>query len=196
MVCFLVLSGWSLALPSVLKPRIVAGAAGLVLVAGCATQSSLTVGSAGPSGQPPTSTVAPTLPSEPTPAGTALCPYLKNEFVEQTNGQRVGKTAVSADKPHPACFFYRSDGGEQLRVQVLVVADPATARALVDRAAPVDTSDPATLPGGWEGGKQPTGSGAVFAVYKGGAAVVVAGNQQQTIKVSRIAEQVITTLRL
>jgi UPF0176 protein len=145
--------------------------------------------------QPATKTPAPP-PPDPTPANDAPCPYLEDDFVEQTNGQRVGKTAVSADAPHPACFFYRDDGGEQLRVQVLVNADPATARALVDRAAPVATSDPAQLPGGWDGGKQPTDSGAVFAVHKAGAAVVVISNQKQTIKVSRIAEQVIAALGL
>jgi UPF0176 protein len=178
------------------KPRLAVGAVGLALVAGCATQTLGSAGSVSSSVQLPPSTAAPAPPPESTPVGEASCPYLTDDFVEQTNGQRVGKTAVSADRPHPACFFYRSDGSEQLRVQVLVDADPATAMALVDRAAPVETSDPATLPGGWEGGKQPTGSGAVFAVYKDGAAVVVAGNQRQTIKVSRIAEQVITTLRL
>jgi UPF0176 protein len=165
-------------------------------VAGCATQTAGSASPTGPLTQPPAPTTAAPPPPEPTPAGQAPCPYLDDDFVEETNGQRVGRIAVSTDKPHPACFFYRSDGSEQLRVQVLVAADPATARALVDRAAPVDTSDPATLPGGWDGGKQPTGSGAVFAVYKGGTAVVITGNQQQTIKVSRIAEQVITALRL
>ena len=133
-------------------------------------------------------------PPEPKPARKAPCPYLDDEFVEQTNGQRVGETRISADEPHAACFFYRSDGKEQLRVQVAVALDPATARAMVDLAVPVDTSDPASLPGGWEGGKQPTDRGAVFAVHKDGAAVVVIGNQEQTIKVSRIAEQVITAL--
>lgn len=144
----------------------------------------------------PASTQPPPPPPEPTPARRAPCPYLEDEFIEQTNGQRVGKTQISADEPYPACFFYRSDGNEQLRVRVVSGLEPATARAMVDRAAPVDSSDPATLPGGWEGGKQPTDSGAVFAVYKGGAAVIVVGNQQQTIKVSRIAEQVITELNL
>lgn len=186
----------SLALPGVTKARIAASAAGLVLLAGCATQTAGSASPAGPVAQPPASSATVAPPAQPTPAVQAPCPYLDDDFVEQTNGQRVGRTAVSADKPHPACFFYRSDGNEQLRVQVLVAANPAAARALVDRAAPVDTSDPATLPGGWEGGKQPTGSGAVFAVYKGGAAVVVVSNQRQTIKVSRIAEQVISALHL
>jgi len=167
----------------------------LAATGGCATQLA---GKALPLEPvpPPASTMVAAPPPEPTPAELAPCPYLDAGFVEQTNGQRVGKTQISADRPHPACFFYRPDGDEQLRVQVVVNVDPATARATVDRAAPVDTSDPATLPGGWEGGKQPTDSGAVFAVYKDGAAVIVVSNQRQTIKVSRVAEQVITELGL
>lgn len=166
-------------------------------VTGCATQTTGTATPATPAmTAPPTpsTTTPPQPPPEPKPAREAPCPYLEDEFVEQTNGQRVGETRISADEPHAACFFYRSDGKEQLRVQVAVGLDPATARAMVDLAAPVDTSDPASLPGGWEGGKQPTDRGAVFAVHKDGAAVVVIGNQEQTIKVSRIAEQVVTAL--
>lgn len=174
-------------------------AAGLLLtlaaIGGCATQLA---GKALPvtPARPPSSTVVAAPPPEPTPAERAPCPYLDAGFVEQTNGQRVGKTQISTDEPHPACFFYRPDGDEQLRVRVVVDVDPATARAIVDRAVPVDTSDPATLPGGWEGGKQPTDSGAVFAVHKDGAAVIVVSNQRQTIKVSRVAERVITALSL
>lgn len=179
---------------------VLACAVGGAVTAGCATQTAGTATPATPVATVPpaptasTVTTPPQPPPEAKPARKAPCPYLEDEFVEQTNGQRVGETRISADEPHAACFFYRSDGKEQLRVQVAVELDPATARAIVDRAAPVDTSDPASLPGGWEGGKQPTDRGAVFAVYKDGAAVVVTGNQEQTIKVSRIAEQVITAL--
>jgi UPF0176 protein len=136
------------------------------------------------------------LPPELVPVRDGTCPYLQTQFVADTNGQRVSRVRLSADKPHPACFFYRPDGGEQLRVTVLVGVDPAVAEAVVDRAAPVASSDPATLPGGWQGGRQPTTTGAVFAVAKAGSAVVVVTNQKQTIKASRIAEQAITALRL
>jgi hypothetical protein len=136
------------------------------------------------------------VPPEPVPSRDGTCPYLQTAFVADTNGQRVSRVRVSADEPHPACFFYRADGNEQLRVQVLVGVDPAVARAVVDRAAPVASSDPATLPGGWEGGRQPTATGAVFAVAKAGSAVVVVTNQKQTIKASRIAEQAIAALGL
>ena len=146
---------------------------------------------------PPTGGPTPAaLPPEPVAVRDGACPYLRSDFVADTNGQRVSKVRLSAGEPHPACFFYRGDGGEQLRVQVLVAADPAVARAIVDRAAPVATSDPAQLPGGWQGGKQPTDAGAVFAVAKAGSAVVVVTNQQQTIKASRVAEQAITALGL
>ncbi len=174
---------------------------GLVLtVAGCATTtagdpaaptiSEQTTVQAAPTTRPPAVS-----PPDATPARDGKCPYLDTDFAAETNGQQVSKVRLSADEP-PACFFYRGDGDEQLRVQVLSAADPAVAKALVDRVTPVATSDPASLDGGWEGGKQPTDSGAVFAVAKGGAAVVVVTNQKQTIKASVVAERVITTLGL
>ena len=149
-----------------------------------------------PSQRTVTTTTAVVAPAEPTPARDGTCPYLSSDFVAQANGQHVSKVRLSADEPHPACFFYRGDGSLQLQVQVFHGAAPGVARAVVDRAAPVATSDPATLPGGWEGGKQPTDTGAVFAVAKAGAAVVVITNQKQTIKASRIAEQTIAALGL
>lgn len=145
---------------------------------------------------PVPTTPAPAVPPPaPTPAVDGDCPYLDASFVEETNGQRVSDVKLSADTP-PACFFYRGSGAVQLTVHVVTGVDPAVARALVDQAAPVATSDPATVPGGWDGGKQPTDEGAVFAVAKDGAAVVVTTNQNQTIKASRVAEQAIEALGL
>lgn len=144
--------------------------------------------------QPPTSTVAQPPPS-PVPAADGKCPYLENSFVAQANGQKVGKVKVSSDKPHPACFFYRSDGKIQLTVQVFV-GEPGPAKALVDQAAPVATSDPAKLSTGWTGGSLSTKTGAVFAVAKQGSAVVINTNQAQTIKAKRVAEQAIEALGL
>jgi UPF0176 protein len=147
--------------------------------------------------QPSTiTTTSVTLPPEPVAARDGNCPYLDTAFVAQANGQHVSRVRLSADQPHPACFFHRADGSVQLHVQVLAGVEPAVAKRVVDRAAPVASSDPATLPGGWEGGKQPSDAGAVFAVAKGGSAVVVVTNQKQTIKASRIAEQAIAALGL
>lgn len=176
---------------------------GLVLaVAACdggiGQQAAVVTGTGRPASTqaPVPSTTEDGLPPEPDPVREGVCPYLPTSFVADTNGQRVSQVRLSADEPHPACFFYRPDGGEQLRVEVLVGVEPMEAKAVVDRAAPLASSDPATLPGGWQGGRQPTATGAVFAVAKAGSAVVVVTNQKQTIKASRIAERAITSLGL
>ncbi|MGH4014201.1 MAG: DUF2020 domain-containing protein [Pseudonocardiaceae bacterium] len=132
-------------------------------------------------------------PPAPQPSAEGPCPYLDQEDVAVANGQLVGSVRTSTDRPHPACFFFRGDGTEQLRTWI-VVATPEVAGATVDAAAPVATSDLAELPRGWSGGSQPTSSGAVFAVARQGTAVVITTNQQQTIGARRIAEQVIAAL--
>ncbi|MPZ64302.1 MAG: DUF2020 domain-containing protein [Pseudonocardiaceae bacterium] len=152
------------------------------------------------SGQPtapasPGAQQEPGAPPPPEPAADGPCPYLDETVVEQANGQRVGAVRISSDQPDPACFFERGDGTVQLRTWV-VEATPEIARATVDAAAPVATSDLAELPGGWSGGSQPTEEGAVFAVAKDGAAVVITTNQEQTFKARRVAEQVIANLGL
>jgi UPF0176 protein len=133
-------------------------------------------------------------PPEPKPSQDGPCPYLDGGFVEETNGQRIGDIKISATKP-PACFFYRSDGGIQMTVRVYRGKAPI-AKVLVDQAAPVDTSNPAELTGGWSGGAQPTDDGAVFAVSKGPKAVIVTTNQEQTIKAKVVAEETISALGL
>jgi hypothetical protein len=134
------------------------------------------------------------VPAAPEPSADGPCPYLDKTFVEDTNGQHVGNVKISADQP-PACFFYRPDGGVQLTVRVYT-GDAATAKALVDQAAPIDTSNPAQLAGGWAGGAQPTDEGAVYAVAKDKDAVVVTTNQEQTIKAKVVAQEAISKLGL
>ncbi|HET9142309.1 DUF2020 domain-containing protein [Actinophytocola sp.] len=131
----------------------------------------------------------------PTPTVDGKCPYLENAFIADANGQRVGKVRISSDTPQPACFFYRQDGKLQLSTQVYV-GDAAQAKALVDRVAPVATSNPAQLPNGWTGGAQATDTGAVYAVAKDDTAIVVTTNQSQTIKAKRVVEQTISALGL
>lgn len=144
-------------------------------------------------------------PPVPTPAVRANCPYLNSDFVAETNGQHVSGVKISAGdgQPHPSCFFYRPDGKVQVSVRVYV-GDTRLAQSIVDQAAPIATSDPADQPAGWQGGllsggyngmNDPSGS-AVYAVYKGGDAVVVTVNQAQSIKARRIAEQAISALGL
>ena len=103
-------------------------------------------------------------PPAPQPTADGPCPYLEESYVEETNGQRVSKVQTSADQP-PTCFFYRPDGSVQLTVRVYT-GDAAVAKALVDESAPVASSNPAELTGGWKGGAQSTADGAVYAVAK------------------------------
>jgi len=137
-------------------------------------------------------------PPPPQPVAEGPCRYLPVAAVQAANGQRVAAVRVSETgpgQPHPACFFLAANGTVTLRTWI-VVATPEVARATVDAAAPVATSDLVELPGGWSGGSQPTADGAVFAVCRQGTAVVITTNQRQTISARRIAEQVIAALGL
>jgi hypothetical protein len=142
----------------------------------------------------PTSTSV-TAPGDPVPAATAQCPYLSSDFVADANGEKVTKVQISADKPHPACFFYSFGNDKQLTVQVYV-GDAGAATALVNKAAPIETSDKADLPGGWSGGSESTSAGAVYAVSKAGTAVVATTDQKQTIKAKQVVKQTISALGL
>lgn len=134
-------------------------------------------------------------PPAPEPVADGPCPYLESAFVAEANGQRATKVRVSADKPHPTCFFYRSDGKVQLTVRIYA-GTAKNAKALVDEAAPIDTSNPATAPTGWKGGSVGGDKGSVYAVAKEGTAVIVTSNQAQSIKPRRVAEKAITSLGL
>jgi UPF0176 protein len=168
------------------------------LVTAACSRPSAPVTAPSPSSGPPPVTVtsaAPALPPEPQPVAAGPCPYLATDFVADANGQRVSKVKLSADRPHPACFFYDLAGKPQLTVRVYV-GEPAVATALVDHAAPVDNSNPATEPPGWRGGYQHTGEGAVYAVAKQGVAIVVTTDQRQTVKARTVAKQAISALGL
>lgn len=178
------------------KPVLVALLA--VAVAGCAPTNSATTESTTATtsaASTPGTPAGPVLPAEPRPTANGPCPYLPAGEVEEANGQRVSKVRISADTPHPTCFFYRADGSVQLTARVYV-GEPAVAKLVVDTAAPVDSANPADSPAGWRGGAQRTDDGAVYAVAKAGAAVVVTTNQQQTIKARRVTELTIAALGL
>ncbi|MCP2254900.1 protein of unknown function (DUF2020) [Prauserella aidingensis] len=138
----------------------------------------------------------PTLPPEPKPAQVVdACPYLPTAEAERANGQGVSEVRTSTEKPHPTCFFYRPDGEVQLTTQVFT-GKPDVATGIVDRAAPVDTSNPTEQPAGWSGGYLSDRDGAVYAVAKQGTAVVVTTNQSQSVKARTVASDVIATLGL
>lgn len=134
----------------------------------------------------------------PQPMADGPCRYLPAAAVQAANGERVVAVRISdtgPDRPQPACFFFAANGTVQLRTWILATT-PQVARATVDAAAPIASSDLAQLPGGWSGGSQPTADGAVFAVSRQGTAVVITTNQRQTIGARRIAVQVIAALGL
>ncbi|WP_460864098.1 DUF2020 domain-containing protein [Rhodococcus aerolatus] len=181
----------------------------LLVLAACSSGAAAPAAPAAPSATPPATavptTAAPTTtvdaapPPVPSPGVEGECPYLPAADVASTNGQKVLSTLVDTADP-PACAFTGLDGRTQLTVWVLRATGPAQATAVVDRAAPVGTTDPASEPAGWTGGRSGSGTGdlggAVYAVADGATAVVVTTNQEQSLKAQRIAEQVIATLGL
>ena len=180
--------------------RAVILAAPLLALAACTTDSAPPPASDAPTtsatrAAAPTTRAEAAPPAEPEPVADGPCPYLTSAVVADANGQHVTKVRTSADKPTPACFFYRPDGSVQLTIRVYQ-GEPAVAKALVDQAAPIDTSNPASSPAGWKGGSISGEENAVYAVAKGGSAVVVDSNQKQTIKARRIAEAAIENLGL
>lgn len=174
------------ALPSLLAiGALAACGAGEPTAAPTTTSTATTTTTTAPAGPPPA----------PRPTADGQCPYLASSFVQEANGQLVRKVMLSADQPNPACFFYANATDVQLSVWVFE-GDAETAKAVVDRAAPVADSSPASEPAGWNGGSLVGDAGAVYAVAKDGSAVVVTSNQKQTIKARRIAEQVVANLGL
>jgi UPF0176 protein len=175
--------------------RLVLLAPAVALLAGCG--ATIVSGTATP--RPPSASTGAAagaeLPPDPQPGATEDCPYLGSTFVADSNGQHVSKVRVSTDQPHPACFFYRPDGKVQLTVRVYV-GTATTATALVNKVAPVETSNPASDPTGWKGGYQSAADGAVYAVSKGGAAVIATTNQKQSVKARSVVRKVITALKL
>lgn len=134
------------------------------------------------------------MPSDPEPVASGPCPYLETAWVERTNGQRVSKVRVADDDP-PACFFYSLNGKQQLMVNVYT-GDPAVATEVVNDAARIERSNPATRPSGWKGGYMSTEDGAVYAVARSGSAVVVTTNQKQSVKAREVVERTIDSLGL
>ncbi|PRQ10481.1 DUF2020 domain-containing protein [Corynebacterium sp. 13CS0277] len=125
------------------------------------------------------------------------CPYLSTEFVADTNGQRVTGQSIDPSFDPPACQFFSYPPEPQLTVMVRHLPTEKDAAAVIDWAAPVDTTSPAHGPEGWEGGRGVLGpDSSVYAVFKDTTAVVVWSNQEQTIKPQLVAEETIRNLGL
>lgn len=131
----------------------------------------------------------------------APCPYLDSEWVARTNGQKVTGQGTDERFATPACVFWSYGENPQLQVSVRHMASPEEATAVVDRAAPIDSTNPAEEIPGWSGGRaggqlvaEPWG--ALYAVAKGPTAVVVFSDQGQSVKAEAVAREVIANLGL
>ncbi|OEY04545.1 hypothetical protein A0K93_06760 [Corynebacterium sp. BCW_4722] len=129
------------------------------------------------------------------------CPYLDTQWVANTNGQRVTGVGVDERFDPPACQFWSYPEEPQLTVIVRDMGTEERAREEVDWAAPVDHTQPASLDGGWEGGRHGGGDvpgriGAAFSVSKGPRAVTVFTNQDESVKAEMVAAEVIANLGL
>lgn len=115
-----------------------------------------------------------------------------------TNGQKMQGTDIDERFDPPACLFWSYQPQEQPQATVLVrrMATVADARNVVDFFAPVATTDPASEPAGWEGGRYGGEGHAVYAVQKDNVAVVVTSSQEQSVKAQLIAEETIKNLGL
>jgi UPF0176 protein len=129
------------------------------------------------------------------------CPYLDTGWVSDTNGQRTLGVGVDARFDTPACVFWSYPEEPHLTVIVRDMPDVDAAIAVVDWAAPIDTTEPAEEPAGWSGGRAGAGmvperQGALYAVQKGDRAVVVFSNQDQSLKAEQVAKETIARLGL
>lgn len=137
--------------------------------------------------------------AEKDPAGS--CPYLDTQWVAETNGQKV--TAVGTDDRFdtPACVFWSYPEAPQLTVLVRHTGSQDDAVAVVDWATPIEFTEPADDPAGWNGGRHGGGAvpgreGAAYSVFKGPVAVTVFTNQNESVKAQTVAEQAISALGL
>jgi hypothetical protein len=122
------------------------------------------------------------------------CPYLTKDEVQADTGQRMGQARLRASAPHPVCEFLRADGDYLGTVRVLQFATDAEAVNAVDFYVPRDQSNPETKPAGWAGGSIAADTGSIFAVSKGGWAVVAQTNQSLTVYSRLLASHAIANL--
>ena len=176
--------------------RIAFGLLPVMVLAGC---------SGGPSGSAETGVAQSPAPSSaavaPVSAGVNAvqdgpCPYLDAQVVADLNGQKVLRTAVDPSFDPVACQFWSYGDAPQLTVLVRHMGSVDDARAVVDHYAPIGSTSPASSPAGWDGGRGPVDGGAVYAVSKDDAAVVITTDQEQSVKAELVAEEVIRNLGL
>jgi hypothetical protein len=108
-----------------------------------------------------------------------------------TVGQHLDRTTVTRTRPYAGCAYYRFNGEKavDIRVSVLPTAAAARARAV---GLPGAAANPAEVADG--GAVAITADGAVLAVSKGRALVVVRINQRSSLEAVEIARFVVAVI--
>ncbi len=178
-------------------------AVGIACLAACGGGSA-PAGTAAPTPGPGSgsgTTAAPSRTSPPAPATASTpaptpvegrCPYLDADTVAGTVGQHITRTMVTPTRPHPGCSFYRPSGEPAVDIAVSVLADPTQAQG---RAIAIGGGAANPVTGLADGGVVAvTTDGAVLAVSKGRALVVVRINQRSSLEAKELARYVLDGL--
>jgi hypothetical protein len=171
--------------------------AGTVLAAGCDTASQDSAAPEPTTAAPTTTRPAPTTPARPSPTPPPVtvdgpCPYADAATVMDIVGQHIARTTVTRTTPHPGCAFYRPNAEKAAEVAVSVLPDAVAAQTRAI-AVPGAGANPVDSVG--DGGTVAiTGDGAVLAVSKGAALVVVRINQRVSLEAVELAKLVVAKL--
>ncbi len=173
-----------------------------VLLAGCQATRSAPAASvpAAPTGT--SSAAGPTSTARPTPSAVSAapspvegdCPYLDAGFVQDTVGQHIDRTTVTATSHEslPTCTFYRPDGDPAAEV---ALTELATAVAAQTAAIRIGTPAADPVDGIADGGVVLASPGqTVLAVSSGSTLLVVTINQESSLEARAIAAQVASQL--
>jgi hypothetical protein len=160
---------------------------------GAASSSAPETGTPKPTPKP---TTPPTTPSTSRPVQSrppapvdGTCPYAGAEQIAETIGQHISRTTVTRTRPHPGCSFYRPNGEQAVDIQVSVLASAVAAQT---RAIQLGGASANPVTGVGDGGVVAiTDTGALLAVSKGAALVVVKINQKISLEAREIAGYVV-----
>ena len=113
-------------------------------------------------GQATTAPTAPSVRGSDLPVDTTLdlagsretsCPYLDGEWVQEATGQKLTGISLDPRFDPPGCVFWSFEENPQVQVSVRTMHSNAEAVAVVDSAAPIDSTLKALHPDGWSGGR-------------------------------------------
>jgi UPF0176 protein len=110
----------------------------------------------------------------------------------ETIGQHISRTTVTRTVPHPSCAYYRPNGEKAADI---AVSQLPSAVAAQNKAIAIGGRQANPVNGVGDGGAVAiTDSGAVLAVSKGRALVVVRINQRSSLEATEIARLVVARL--